>query len=52
LCRASGIWARFSCTRNGGEKRQGWSPTGESWYREDFGMSEVGYEKRLADPDP
>jgi GNAT superfamily N-acetyltransferase len=33
-------------------ERHGWSSTGESWYREDFGMTEVGYEKRLADRDP
>jgi GNAT superfamily N-acetyltransferase len=33
-------------------ERNGWSATGESWYHEDFGMTQVGYQKRLVAPDP
>jgi GNAT superfamily N-acetyltransferase len=31
---------------------RGWSATGQSWYHEVFGMTMVGYEKRLVDSDP
>ena len=33
-------------------QRHGWVATEESRFREDFGMTVVGYEKRLVDPDP
>lgn len=33
-------------------EQMGWAATGESWYREDFGMTVIGYEKRLVDLDP
>jgi GNAT superfamily N-acetyltransferase len=33
-------------------QRHGWVATGESRFREDFGMTVVGYEKRLVESDP